>query len=455
VRAVFALLCTVSASLAQTPAQGLAREVFQQLVEIDTTEPAGSVTRASEAMAARFRAAGYAEADVQVLGEGDRHRNLVVRLRGSGAGRPILFNSHLDVVEARREDWSFDPFTFREQDGFFYGRGTQDDKSGAAALVAAFIRMKREGFRPSRDLILALTAGEETGAGNGVAWLLRNRRSLIDAEYCINVDSGGGEARNAKPYALDVETSEKTYHTLFLEVKNKGGHSSLPEKDNAIYRLARALDRIAQHEFPARLNETVRAYFAGMAQIPQNPAAADMRAAATGDAAAIRRLSESPFYNALVRTTCVATEIAGGHAENALPQTAKASVNCRVLPDESPAEVERTIRQVVADPAVTVRAARQAPINPPSPLRPDVMAAIERAAHAIWPGVPVIPIMETGGTDGRLLRAAGIPTYGETGMFIDDGDVRAHGRDERLRVASFYEGCDFLYRLIEELAVGR
>jgi acetylornithine deacetylase/succinyl-diaminopimelate desuccinylase-like protein len=251
-------------------------------------------------------------------------------------------------------------------------------------------------------------------------------------------------------------TSEKTYYTLFLDVKNKGGHSSLPEKDNAIYRLAAALSRVAAFEFPARLNETTRAYLEKMSRLETGQTAADMKAAAaTADNAAIARLSQSPWYNAQLRTTCVATEISGGHAENALPQSAHAAVNCRVLPEDDPSEIERAIRRVVADPAVAVTAPRPAaPPSPPSPLRPDVMAALERAAAGVWPGVPVVPVMESGGTDGRMLRAAGIPTYGETGMFIDEGDIRAHGRDERLRVESFYQGCEFIFLLARDLGAG-
>ena len=449
-RLLVACLLAAGTAAAQDP-RALARDIFRQLIEINTTDSAGSVTRASEAMAERLRAAGYPDRDLQVLGSDDRHRNLVLRLHGTGSARPLLFNAHFDVVEARREDWSFDPFTFLERDGFFYGRGTQDDKECAAALVAAFIRLRQEGFRPARDLILALTGGEEGGTGNGVAWLLANRPDLIDAEYSINVDSGGGEARGGRPRVLVVVTSEKLYHTLFLDVKNKGGHSSLPEKDNAIYRLAAALGRVADFEFPARLSETTRAYLEKMSRLESGPAADDLKAATTGDAAAIARLSRSPWYNAQMRTTCVATEISGGHAENALPQSAHAAVNCRVLPDDDPAEIERTIRRIVNDPAVVVTARRTPPPSPASPLRPDVMAGLERAASAVWPGVPVVPVMETGGTDGRMLRAAGIPTYGETGMFIDEGDIRAHGRDERLRVESYYQGCEFLYRLLTEL----
>lgn len=443
--AVMALWCT--AACAQP------REIFKQLIEINTTESSGSVTRAAEAMATRLGAAGYQAADLQLLGDDPRKKNLVVRLRGSGTGKPVLFNSHLDVVEARREDWSFDPFTFLERDGYFYGRGTEDIKDTVAGLTAAFIRLKQENFRPKRDLILALTADEETGKANGVAWLLKNRRDLIEAEFCINADSGGGELRHGKPRFLGVETSEKLYHTFFLEVKNKGGHSSLPEKENAIYRLAEALTRIAKYEFPMHLNETTSSYFEKMSALEQGAAAADMRAILkeVPDRAAAARLSQRPLYNALLRTTCIATEVRAGHAENALPQSARASVNCRVLPNESPEEVQKALVATVSDPLVSITPARKAPPSPASPIRKDVFEPITQIAHSMWPGIPVIPIMETGGTDGRLLRAAGIPTYGETGMFIDENDYRAHGKDERIRVKAFDEGAEFLYRLVKAL----
>ncbi len=447
-----ALFLLLALPLAGQENRPLAREIFRELVEARTVDPGADITSVSRKLAARMLAAGYAQSDVVVAGADDKHHNLVVRLHGAGSAKPVLFNAHLDVVEARREDWSFDPFTFLERDGFFYGRGTQDDKDAAAALAAAFIRLKKENYRPSRDLILALTAGEESGIANGVDWLLRNRRDLIDSEFCINVDSGGGTLRNGKPLTLEVVTSEKLYHTLFLDVKNKGGHSSLPEKDNAIYRLSAALTRIAAYDFPARLIETTRAYFSKRAALESGQVAADMRAVASGaGAAAVRRLSASPFYNAILRTTCIATQITGGHAENALPQSAHAAVNCRLLPGDNPAEVEAAIRRVVADPQVAVTPARPAPASPASPLRPDVIGAIEAAARQVWPGVTLIPVLETGGTDGRPLRAAGIPTYGNTGMFIDEGDVRMHGKDERLRVDSFYQGCEFIYRLAKKL----
>jgi acetylornithine deacetylase/succinyl-diaminopimelate desuccinylase-like protein len=348
---------------ATTPTERLARDVLRELIEIDTTDSTGSTTVAAEAMAKRLRDAGFPAADVQVLGPHPRKGNLVARLRGSGARRPILFLSHLDVVEARREDWSVDPFRFLERDGYFYGRGTTDVKDGCAILVANFIRWKQEGFAPDRDLILALTADEEGGSFNGVDWLLSSHRDLLDAEYCINTDGGDFQLEKGRRRLVALQASEKTYASFRLEARNPGGHSSLPAKDNAIYRLAAALGRLAAFDFPLRLNEVTRAFFTRMAAIEPGPVAADMKAVLQDppDPAAVARLSASAYFNALLRTTCVATQLEGGHAENALPQTARAVVNCRILPAESPAEVQRTLVRVVADPGVAVTPVRELP----------------------------------------------------------------------------------------------
>jgi acetylornithine deacetylase/succinyl-diaminopimelate desuccinylase-like protein len=324
------------------PHQQLARDIFEQLVNINTTHSAGDTTEAARAMATRLKAAGFPDADVQVLGPAPRKGNLVARLQGTGAGRPILLLAHLDVVEARREDWSTDPFVFVERDGYFYGRGTADIKSGDALLVADLIRLKQEGFAPARDVIVALTADEEGGDANGVDWLLRTHRDLVDAEYCLNTDGGGGEIRQGRRIANELQTGEKVYASFRLEVTNPGGHSSLPVKDNAIYHLAGGLSRLAAFEFPARLNETTRAFFDKMSGIETGDLARDMKALAATppDPGAVSRVSAaSPYYNALVRTTCVATEVEAGHAENALPQRARATVNCRLLPGDSPAAV--------------------------------------------------------------------------------------------------------------------
>jgi acetylornithine deacetylase/succinyl-diaminopimelate desuccinylase-like protein len=440
---------------ALSASQQLARAIFKELIEINTTDSTGDTTKAAEAVASRLRAAGFPEADVQVLAPVPRKGNLVARLRGTGAHKPILMIAHLDVVEARREDWSFDPFVFLERDGYFYGRGTADIKSGAAVLAAGLIRLKQEGFVPDRDLILALTADEEGGTANGVDWLVRTHRDLIDAEYCLNVDGGGGEISKGIRIANELQTSEKVYLSFRLETKNTGGHSSLPVKDNAIYHLSAGLVRLGQYDFPARLNDTTRAFFSRMAAVEKGSVAADMKAASlsTPDQAAIARLSAgSPYYNALVRTTCVATRVEGGHADNALPQMARAVVNCRLLPDESPATVLDTLVRVLADPAIVVTPMAEPKPSPASPLQPAIVAAVERVTTEIWPGVPVVPIMSTGATDGLTLRRAGMPVYGVSGLFDDIDDVRAHGKDERMGVREFFDGLEFMYRLMKEVA---
>jgi acetylornithine deacetylase/succinyl-diaminopimelate desuccinylase-like protein len=444
---------------AQTgPNDARAREIYKELVEINTTDtPAGNVTKAAEAMAARLKAAGFPAADIQVLGPDPKKGNLVLRWRaGAGAGRkPILLLAHLDVVEAKREDWSFDPFTFLEKDGFFYGRGTSDDKAMAAQFVANLIRLKQEGFTSDRDVILALTADEEGGTFNGVDWLVKNHKNLIDAEFAVN-EGGGGNMRKGKYLTNEVQASEKVFQDFHLEVTNPGGHSSLPVKDNAIYHLAGGLARLAAFDFPVQMNEVTRGYFERSASVQDDPKmAADMRAVArpTPDAAAAARLSAAvPFYNSLMRTTCVATRLQGGHANNALPQMAGANVNCRILPGVSPASVKDKLVEVLADPQIKVTFVGEANPSKPSPLRPDVMNAVESLTKQMFPGVVVVPVMSTGATDGLYLRNAEIPTYGIDGTFGDLDDVRAHGKDERVGVKQFYEGLEFQYRLIKMLA---
>lgn len=438
------------------PNDALAREIYKELIEINTTDtPAGNVTKAAEAMAARLKAAGFADSDVRILGPDPRKGNLIARLKGSGKKRPILLLAHLDVVEAKREDWSVDPFTFLEKDGFFYGRGTSDDKGMAAHLVANVIRLKREGVTLDRDLILALTADEEGGTFNGVDWLVQNHRDLIDAEFAIN-EGGGGSMRKGKYLTNEVQASEKVYQDFRLEVKNAGGHSSLPVKDNAIYHLAAGLARLQAHEFPVALSEVTRTYFERSAVVESDPkVAADMRAVAkpATDLAAAARLSALlPYYNSLMRTTCVATLLNGGHATNALPQLAGANVNCRILPGASPAAVKDTLVKVLADPAIAVSSVAEARPSKPSPLRPDVMGVVESLTRQMYPGAVVVPVMSTGATDGLYLRNGEIPTYGIDGTFGDMEDVRAHGRDERVGVKQFYEGLEFQYRLINALS---
>ncbi|PYR21845.1 MAG: peptidase M20 [Acidobacteria bacterium] len=434
-----------------------AREILKELIEINTTDtPGGNVTRAADAVAARLKAAGCPAGDMQVLGPDPRKGNLVARLRGTGAAKPLLLLAHLDVVEAKREDWSFDPFTFLEKDGFFYGRGTSDDKSMAAQFVANLIRLKEEGFKPDRDLILALTADEEGGAFNGVDWLVKNHRDLIDAEFAIN-EGGGGTMRGGRYLTNEIQASEKVFQDFHLEVTSSGGHSSLPVKDNAIYRLSAGLARLAAFDFPVELNEVTRGYFERSATVQSDPKlAADMRAVArpTPDLAAAARLSASlPYYNAQMRTTCVATRLLGGHANNALPQMAGANVNCRILPGVSPASVKARLVEVLADPKITVTFVGDATPSKPSALRPDVMSAVESLTRQMFPGVIVVPVMSTGATDGLYLRNGEIPTYGVDGTFGDIDDVRAHGRDERVGVKQYFEGLEFQYRLIKELGI--
>lgn len=433
-----------------------ARDIFEQLININTTGSSGSTTVASNAMAKRLLDAGFPAADVQVIGlEGSKNYNLIARYRGTGRQRPILLLAHIDVVEARREDWSVDPFTFLEKDGYFYGRGTLDVKDGAAILVATLARLKQEGYRPNRDLIVALTTGEEGGSDyNGVQWLLENHRDLIDAAYVINMDAGDPVILNGKRVWRSVQAGEKVYTTFKLEVHNPGGHSSLPPKDNAIYRLAAALERLSAYEFPAQLNDITRATFQRLAVLQPGPLSPDMVAVTrpNPDSAAIRRLSDaSPLYNAQLRTTCVATMLSAGHAENALPQTATATVNCRMLPGTATDEVQRTLTRVVNDTAVAVTVAFPGVPSPASPLVPEIMGPIERVTKRLW-NIPVVPVMETGATDGLFLRNAGYPVYGVSGVFVDINDIRAHGRDERIGVQDYYDGAEYIYQLVKAVS---
>ena len=454
--ALLVLLAAAAVSAQTGSNDARAREIYKELVEINTTDtPAGNVTRAAEAVAARMKAAGFAAADLQILGPDPKKGNLVLRYRGTGARKPILLLAHLDVVDAKREDWSMDPFTFVEKDGFFYGRGTSDDKAMASQFVANLIRLKEEGFTPDRDLILALTADEEGGSFNGVEWLVKNHKDLIDAEFAIN-EGGGGTMRKGKYLTNEVQASEKVFQDFKLEVTNPGGHSSLPVKDNAIYRLAAGLARLSAYDFPVELNEVTRTYFARSAEVEPDPKlAADMRAVArpTPDPAAAARLSASlPYYNSMMRTTCVATRLFGGHAQNALPQLATANINCRILPGVSPVSVKNKLVELMADPKVSVAFVDEARPSKPSPLRPDVMTLVESLTRQMYPGAVVVPVMSTGATDGLYLRNGEIPTYGVDGTFGDADDVRAHGRDERVGVKQYFEGLEFQYRLIKALA---
>jgi acetylornithine deacetylase/succinyl-diaminopimelate desuccinylase-like protein len=449
----------------QDDARALARSLFQELIEINTTDtPVGNVTTAAEAMEKRFRAAGFPESDLALLGPNARKKNLVVRLHGSGQRKPVLLIGHLDVVEARREDWTTDPFKFIEKDGYFYGRGTQDMKDGDAIMVATLIRLKKSGFRPNRDIILALTADEEGGTSNGVNWLLKNHRELIDAQYVINHDGYSIVTQHGKPLYYELDGTEKVYGDFQLLVTNPGGHSSLPVPDNAIYGLAAGLEKIAKFEFPFELNTVTRAYYEKMATIQSGQTADDMRAIlrTPADPEAVARLSRDAPDHSMMHTTCVATRLEGGHANNALPQRATAVVNCRILPGHSPEEVRQQLAQAVGDPRIKVLyiddngqvqdKASDRKGYPPPPLNPEIMKPLEALVARDWPGLKVVPNMSVGASDGVFTSAAGMPTYTITGVANDRDNERLHGKDERLGVESFYQGNEFFYQYIRAIA---
>ncbi len=457
---VFFLSCF---SIAQTnnSYHQLAHDIFKQLIEINTTDSVGSVTAAAEAMAQRFRDAGFADTDIQVLGPNDRKKNCVVRLHGSGKHKPVLLIGHLDVVEAHREDWTTDPFQFVERDGYFYGRGTQDMKDGDAIMSTTLIRMKNEGYVPDRDIILALTADEEGGKSNGVDWLIKNHRDLIDAEFVLNHDGGGVLMDHDKPVMMEVDATEKLYADYQLTVTNPGGHSSLPVPDNAIYHLADGLTRLQQYQFPFELNNVTRAYYEKMAQISTGQRQQDIKAMleTPPDMQAVARLSRDPIDNSTMHTTCVATRLNAGHANNALPQRAQANVNCRILPGHSAEEVRQELIKVFADPKIDVKyvgaigevkeRADDRKSLPPPPLRKDVFDPLEKIVAQMWPGAAIVPTMSTGASDGIYTNAAGMPTYGIGGEGFERDDIRAHGRDERVRADWFYKGVDFYYPFLK------
>jgi acetylornithine deacetylase/succinyl-diaminopimelate desuccinylase-like protein len=432
----------------------LARDMLKELIEINTTSNYGS-TKAADALAARIKIAGFPSNDIQVIGPDLQHKNLVIRFRGNGKLKPVLFIAHLDVVEALRKDWSVDPFKFIEKDGYFYGRGTTDDKCDGVSFIVTLIRLKKEGYIPNRDIIIALTADEEMGNANGVDWLITNHKELIDADFCINPDGGGGDLKNGKPVTLAIQTSEKIYFSYRLEVRNKGGHSSLPVKDNAIYRLISGLIHLANYDFPVRLNETTRKYFENIASGESGQVKSDIFAIlkTPPDSGAVKRLAaSSAYYNAMMRTTWVATMMSAGHAENALPQYAAAVINCRMLPGESPGNVISVMKAVLSDSKISVTCIDSSFVTPLSPLREDVTGPVGQIASSMWPGVIVTPTMATGASDGKYLRQHGIPVYGVSGMFTDMDDVRAHGKDERIGVKEFYDGIDFMYQFMKTLS---
>jgi acetylornithine deacetylase/succinyl-diaminopimelate desuccinylase-like protein len=447
-------LCAWGADIMPPEAeQQLAREIYKQMIEVKSGFTTGATTPIAESVAARFKAAGFPAADIFVGGAIPTKANVVVRYHGTGAKKPLLLLAHIDVVEALREDWTVDPFVFLEKDGYFYGRGTADDKAQAAVWVATLLRFKREGYKPDRDLILALTADEEGGGPyNGVDWLLQKHRNLIEADFALN-EGARGVLVNGKKVEHDIGLAEKQFVNLRWEVRNKGGHSARPVPDNAIYHLAAALNRLATFQFDFHLTDITREYFRQAAKTESGGLAADMTKVADGDREAMRRIAAaSAPLNAMMRTTCVATMLEGGHATNALPQLAAANINCRLLPDDSADRVVAELTKLIADDQVKITVTTNEGASPSSPMRTDIMKAFNRVTDNMWPGVITVPTMAVGGSDGRYLRVAGIPTYGIQGFFQDRDDVRSHGRDERMLVRSFYEGQTFLYEFVKALS---
>jgi acetylornithine deacetylase/succinyl-diaminopimelate desuccinylase-like protein len=439
------------------PDEARFREIYRELVEINTTESVGDTLVAAQAMSMRFLQAGWPAGDVQVLSSGPRKGNLVVRLRGNGKLRPLLLLAHIDVVEAKREDWDFDPFHLQEVGGFFRGRGAVDDKAMASIFVANLIRYRAEGYVPDRDIILALTTDEELADSphDGTRWLLETHRSLIDADFALN-EGGGGTLRNGKPVVSNIQLAEKVYRSFRFEVKDPGGHSAQPRRDNAITKLAEALVRLADYKFPARLNPVTASWLQLVTRLESPEVRASVAALAAGDNRpdVIAPLTRRAAWDNQIRTTCVATMLDAGHAENAMAQTARATVNCRLLPDEKPDDVEHALKQVVADEKVAVIPLGTVVDSPASPLSPEVMKAVEDIAADLWPGVPVVPTQSGGYTDNRWLRKFGIPAYGVSGLFSEEGKSGVHGLNEQIGVEQLFDGKEFLYRLVRRLAGG-
>jgi acetylornithine deacetylase/succinyl-diaminopimelate desuccinylase-like protein len=455
-----AVTATASAStvnpLAPPADQQLARDMLKTLVEINTTHSHGS-TEAAKAIQGWLLSAGFPPSDVQFLAPADHPTkgNVVVRFHGKHAGNAVLFLGHLDVVEAKPEDWTVDPFKLTEQDGWFYGRGSIDMKDGDAALAESLIRLKREKFLPDRDVIVAFTADEEAGGdANGPAFLLKEHRDLIDAAWVVNLDGGGGGTKHGERQFFEVGTAEKTYVTFTLETSSPGGHGSLPGPDNAIYRLAGGLGRLEAYKFPVTLTATTRASFEQLSALESGPTAADMHAVAQSppDLAAAERLSQNVRLNAQLRTTCVATLISGGHAENALPQRARSTIQCRMLPGDSAANVQNVLITTLADPAIRVTLDAPPIVSPESPLTAQFMKKVESLVHSMWPHVPIIPTMATGFSDDRQTRNAGMPSYDLSGVWMDVDENRAHGRDERIGIQAFDESVEYTYRLIKAMS---
>jgi acetylornithine deacetylase/succinyl-diaminopimelate desuccinylase-like protein len=437
--------------------QAFARAVLKELVEINSTHSHGS-SQAARAIERRLLAAGFEPKDIVFIAPDGRPSkgNLVVRMRGRGTGKPVLFLGHLDVVEAKPEDWSVDPFTLTEKDGYFYGRGTIDMKDGDAALVASLVRLRREQFAPARDLIVAFTADEEAGGdSNGPAFLLKEHRDLIDAGLVVNLDGGGGTLKDGKRLYVEFGTSEKTYVTYTIEATSPGGHGSLPGPDNAIYRIADGLGRLETLKFPVMMTATTRASFAQFADLRGGADAPDMRAvaAATPDPAAAERLSRDPYLNAQLRTTCVATLISGGHAENALPQRASATIQCRMMPGDSAEHVQALLTRTLNDAKISISLDAPPVLSPESAPTPAITGLAASVVHSMWPGLPLVPTMSTGFSDDRQTRSAGIPSFDLAGAFVELGENRAHGRDERVGIREFDESVEYTYRLMKAVGV--
>ena len=448
------LLATISPGVQRGHYDELATEVLREMVEIRSSAmfPENTVGLL-KAVVARLRAEGFDDSDITMVPTDVG--NLVVRYRGSGAREPILVMAHIDVVDADPSDWIADPFTLAVIDGYYYGRGTTDNKSGAATLIVNFIRLRREGYVPDRDLIMVLTGDEESHA-DGIRYLVQERPELVKAELALNTDTKSGNLdANGEPQIQFVQTSEKVFQTFVLEATNPGGHSSVPSPNNAIYRLANALVRLEGYRFPVEINEATRMMMSREADLTPGELGQLLLAAAQElpDPESLRRLAAQDLYhNALMRTTCVATMLEAGHAENALPRVARATVNCRILPGHSPMETLATLREVIADDGIIIHTARGLPPSPPSPLREDVMGAIGAVTQVLWPGTVVSPEMSTGYTDGLWVRRAGIPVYAVSGLFEIPGENRAHGLDERIGVETFHRGVEFWYRLLKQFS---
>jgi acetylornithine deacetylase/succinyl-diaminopimelate desuccinylase-like protein len=459
-----ALLATTFIAAAPPPGpmppadnEKLAHDILRDIIQVHSVHDVGT-KGVADILVRYLKAGGFTDSEITVLPEEKypNQVNVVVRLKGKGPGKPILWNGHIDVVEAKASDWTVPPFQFLEKDGYFYGRGTSDMKDEDAAMAASLIRLKKEGYIPDRDIIVAFTADEEVGnEQDGMWYLVREHKPLVDAEYAMNPDGGSGEYENGKRLDFGVETGEKTYVTFTITTSNKGGHSSEPRPDNAIYELADGLVKLAHYQFPFKTNASTRLYFKAMSAHETGQTAADMLSVAKDgpiDQAAATRLAKDTSMNSILHSTCVATMLSGGHQENALAGSATATVQCRIMPDETMAQTQATLEKVVADPAIkfaNIGIVSSAPETVPNPA---VMAKVTDVVHSMWPGVTVEPVMDAGASDSIFTRNAGIPSYGVGGGWNDINDLRMHGRDERHEINDFYSSVEFTYRLMKALS---